>query len=271
MSKRALPKHPTMRYPAQHRLAGLALEAVGVLPNGRPVWPIMGGDGTGEGGEGEPAGDDGKGDDGEKPKPTPPADGKTYTPAELSAAIEKRVGELTRKHEAALEQIKGDAGKSDAQRLEAERDRATEAAKAAQQKAAPRVAQALAQVAAIAAGGRADRAAAIVRQADLDGVAKFDGDDWTIDETKMGEAIGKVLTEYPEWKADEKGDADKDKDKEKPERKLSGGDLGGGGTGALSSDQFAKLDMAGRMKLKAEDPEQYRKLADAEIDARRTR
>lgn len=45
--------HPVRRYPAQHPLAGLALRAVGTLPSGRVVWPIMGGspDGEGDGGD----------------------------------------------------------------------------------------------------------------------------------------------------------------------------------------------------------------------------
>ncbi len=37
---RNLPTHPTKRHP----LTGLPLEAVGILPSGRVVWPIMGGD-----------------------------------------------------------------------------------------------------------------------------------------------------------------------------------------------------------------------------------
>ena len=50
--------HPTRRYPAQHPLAGLALRAVGVLPSGRVVWPIMGGSPDGEGDAGGDTGAD---------------------------------------------------------------------------------------------------------------------------------------------------------------------------------------------------------------------
>lgn len=57
MNTSQAPLHPVLRYPAQHPLAGLALRAVGTLPSGRVVWPIMGGspDGEGAGGAGEGA------------------------------------------------------------------------------------------------------------------------------------------------------------------------------------------------------------------------
>ncbi|MCM0622710.1 hypothetical protein [Nocardioides bruguierae] len=42
MSPTTQPQHPTMRHP----LTGRPLQAVGVLPNGRVVWPILGGDDT---------------------------------------------------------------------------------------------------------------------------------------------------------------------------------------------------------------------------------
>lgn len=209
------------------------------------------------------------------PAPTPPPAGKTYTADQLTQAIEARVGELTRKHQQELEQAKSDATKSDTQRLEAERDRANERAEAAAKKAAPKVAAALAQVAAIAAGGRPDRAEAIVKQADLDGVAKFDGDDFAVDTARLDEAIGKVLEAYPEWKAEAPKEEKKggDQGQEQPgqqQRQRSGTELGGGSTGGeVSLDQFKRMGMAERSKLKAEDPETYRRLADAEIDARR--
>lgn len=214
------------------------------------------------------------------PTPTPPpgttAAGKTYSADELEALIGQRVGELNRKHAAELEQARTDAGKSETQRLEAERDRAVEQSKAAAQKAAPRVASALAQVAAIALGGRPDRAAAIVRQADLDGVAKFDGDEWTVDEEKVKAALGKVLEEYPEWKADAAPVGD-DPAKEPGKTPLpkpaappaSGGDLGGGGSDAVTLDDFKRMSMTERGKLASEKPDEYRRLADAEIDSKK--
>lgn len=58
----ALPTHPSLLHP----LTGLPLRAAGVLPSGRVVWPIMGGDGTaGDANDsGSDAGDAGDGDQG---------------------------------------------------------------------------------------------------------------------------------------------------------------------------------------------------------------
>ena len=223
----------------------------------------------------EQTGDTGSGDTGDKPAPGVET-GPKFTQADIDKAVQARVAAEQRRHEKALEDARADAGRSDTQRLEVERDRAVEASKAAQQKAAPRVAQALAQVAAITNGGRADRAAAIVRVADLDGVAKFDGDDWTVDEGKVAEAIGKVLDEYPEWKVDTtdagKGDEAGKGEGGKPKPPTaSGGDLNGNKGDATTLDEFARLNMGERQKLANEDPETYRRLADAEIDSKRRR
>lgn len=220
--------------------------------------------GTGGDGDGAPAGGDGT------PKPGDET-GPKFTQADIDRAVQTRLADVTRKHEKALEDARADVTRTDTQRLELERDRAVEQGKAAATKAGEKVANALAQVAAIAAGGRADRAAAIVRQADLDGVAKFDGDDFTIDESRLSDAIGKVLTEYPEWKGDAApDDKDKDADKDKPKPPAaSGGDLNGGRTGELTLDEFKGMSMGERGKLAADEPDTYRKLADAEIDGNR--
>lgn len=234
------------------------------------------GDDKGKGGTGS-GGDNGGGDGGGQQ--VPPG---TYTRDDVTRIVEQRVGELTRRHEQALQQAREDAGKSDTARLEAERDRAVERAENAAKKAAPKVAQALAQVAAIAAGGRPDRAAAIVRQADLDGVAKFEGDDFTVDESRMSDAIAKVLDEYPEWKAEGSGDGgnggngdggkggDENGGQQQRRESRSGGDLGGGGSGDVDLATFKRMSMGERGTLRASDPEAYRRLADAEIAERRT-
>lgn len=227
------------------------------------------GDGSGDGkppeGDGKPAGDG-------KPKPGDET-GPKFTQADIDRVVTERMAAEKRRHDRELEQAREDAGKSDTQRIEAERDRYKTQAEQAAQKAAPKVAQALAQVAAIAAGGRADRAAAIVRVADLDGVAKFDGDDFTIDESRLTEAIGKVLTEYPEWKGeapkpDDEGKGDEGDGKPK-HSDSSGGDLNGGRSGELTLDTFKGMTMTERGKLASEKPDEYRRLADAEIDANR--
>lgn len=264
------------------------------VPNPRRMHPMrdpeghpQGGGGTGSGGStGTDDGDKGKGGTGSGGdnggdgggQQVPPG---TYTRDDVTRIVEQRVGELTRRHEQALQQAREDAGKSDTARLEAERDRAVERAESAAKKAAPKVAQALAQVAAIAAGGRPDRAAAIVRQADLDGVAKFEGDDFTVDESRMSDAIAKVLDEYPEWKAEGSGDGgngddgkgkggDENGGQQQRRESRSGGDLGGGGSGDVDLATFKRMSMGERGTLRASDPEAYRRLADAEIAERRT-
>lgn len=243
-------------------------------------WRMDGGDGgTGGDNGGQGGGDNGgtgnagTGDTGTGTGGTDT--GRSFTQADLDRVVTERIAAEKRKHDRELEQARTDAGKSDTQRLEVERDRAVEQGKAASTKAAEKVANALAQVGAIAAGGRPDRAAAIVRQADLDGVAKFDGDDFTIDESRLTDAIGKVLTEYPEWKADA-GDAGKGKGDDAGKGgdeagkgkhgDASGGDLGGGRSGEVTLDAFKRMNMTERGKLAAEDPDAYRRLADAEID-----
>lgn len=247
---------------------GRAVAPLWVAPNGRAFYPIAGGapdddggdGGSGDGGDGggsdDGAGDEGKGGDA----------GQSYTKADLERIINDRLGEATRKHQRELEQARQDATATETEKIELERDRAKDRATNAVAKAAPRVASALAQVAAIAAGGRPDRAAAIVRQADLDDVAAFDGDDWTVDDEKVKAAVGKVLDEYPEWKTDAGTSEDKGGDKGKREDSKSGGDLGGGtGGGDVTLEQFKGMSMGARSELRQNDPEAYRKLADAEI------
>lgn len=294
MSTRHNPKHPTMTYPAQHRLAGLALEAVGVLPSGRPVWPIMGGapepgeggDGGGDnggaggdqggqggtGGAGGQGGDTGSGDD-----------GRTFRQADIDRIVSQRLADQKRAHDREVQQAREDAGKSDTQRIEAERDRAVTRADTAVAKAGPKVAQALAQVAAITAGGRGDRAAAIVRQADLEGVVEFDGDDWTVDTEKVTAAIDKVLGEYPEWKVDtgtggdqggqggtggEGGQGGEQQRGTERHGQQSGGDLKGGSGDGTTLEAFQRMSMGERATLAAQDPEAYRRLSDSEIAER---
>ena len=75
--------HPTKRHP----LTGLPLQAAGVLPNGRIVWPILGGDDTVDPAEpndpAEPAAPTGDPD----PEPSSPGSGDDY--ADLRAIVEE--------------------------------------------------------------------------------------------------------------------------------------------------------------------------------------
>lgn len=59
------------------------------------------------------------------------------------------------------------------------------------------VARTKAEVLTIAEGGRADRTAAIVAQADLSGAIDDDGN---VSEAVVRAAVTKVLESYPEWK-----------------------------------------------------------------------
>jgi len=69
-----LPTHQTLIDPR----TGSPLAAVGLRRDGSPIWPVMGGDGTGDGGDG---GDGGTGGD-------PP---KTFTQAELDKIVSERL------------------------------------------------------------------------------------------------------------------------------------------------------------------------------------
>ncbi|HKY58299.1 MAG TPA: hypothetical protein VJL80_09700 [Aeromicrobium sp.] len=54
MHNTLLPTHPTLLHP----ITGEPLQAIGLRPNGAPLWPIMGGDGTGPDANDDPKDDD---------------------------------------------------------------------------------------------------------------------------------------------------------------------------------------------------------------------
>lgn len=139
----SLPVHPTLVYPQQHRLAGAPLEAVGVV-NGRPIWPIMGGNGAGEdgqnGGAGTGDGDGANGGAGGSNNSggtggTGEGDAGGDPAAKIRALEEEKDRHFRKRQEAEteLEDLRKfkkeaeDKGKTETQRLESERDEAVKA------------------------------------------------------------------------------------------------------------------------------------------------
>lgn len=132
------------------------------------------------------------------PVPTPPAPGeKKFDQAAVDQIIKDRLAVEKVKFDQQLEQLKADAGKTEIEKLTAERDRFKDQAENGGKTAAVGLAKAEAKVAALVAGGRDDRLAKIVAEADLTGAVADDG---TVDEAKVKTAIEKVLTDMPEWK-----------------------------------------------------------------------
>lgn len=146
------------------------------------------------------------------PEPAPPSD-KTFTQAELDAILTKRLAEGDKRWEAKLKDLEENIGKSEVEKLTAERDRYKEQAENGSKAGAENLAKAEAKAVALVAGARDDRLTKVIAEADLAGVV---GDDGTVDETKLKAAIEKVLTDYPEWKKTPGS---------------SGKELGGGGGG----------------------------------------
>ncbi|TFV91397.1 DUF4355 domain-containing protein [Blastococcus sp. CT_GayMR16] len=120
-----------------------------------------------------------------------------FTQADLDRVLQTRLAEEQGKWQKKLDDAAALAGKSETDKLTIERDQAKAAATETTQKAAQRIAQTEAKVAAISAGANPERVTAIVRNADLDSAVK----DGEVDEAAIKAAVEKVLTEYPEWKA----------------------------------------------------------------------
>lgn len=85
----ALPTHATLLHPR----TGMPLQAVGLLPNGRIIWPIMGGDGTEPDANQPPETPPGAG--GDPADPPPPPDAAAWeslfagmTPEDVKAALD---------------------------------------------------------------------------------------------------------------------------------------------------------------------------------------
>jgi len=127
--------------------------------------------------------------------------------------IQDRLAREKTAFEQKLKDLEDNLGKTEVEKLTAERDRFKEQAEAGSKVGGENLAKAEAKVVALVAGARDDRLAKVVAEADLTGVV---GDDGTVDETKLKAAVEKVLTDYPEWKKTPGS---------------SGGELGGGGGG----------------------------------------
>lgn len=132
------------------------------------------------------------------PPADPPVGEKTFTQADLDKLIGERLAKEKVKYDQQIKDLTDNAGKSEVEKLTAERDRYKDQAESGSKSGAERLAKAEAKTAALAAGGRGDRLAKIVAEANLDGVVDDDG---TVDETKLKTAVDKVLTDFPEWKA----------------------------------------------------------------------
>lgn len=171
---------------------------------------------------------------------TPPAApsgdaGKTFTQADLDRIINDRLAKERKTFEQQIEEAKATAGKSDLEaaqiKLQQTEGKLTEVTQAAAQ----RIAKTEAKVAAVTAGAKTDRIAAVIAQADLTDAITDDGD---VDEAKVAAAIEKVLTDFPEWKAETI-----------PGK--SGGELSGGGPGGkptFTRKQIADMSQEERLK-----------------------
>lgn len=218
-------REPTAPILRVHPLSGEAIRPLGRRRDGRPIWPILGasegapegggqggGTGTGappQGGQGAPAGD-GKPPEGDgKPDlaklSVDDLRGHPEFQTEINRVVGERVKREQEKWQQQLEEEKRRAKLPEDQKTQAELEAARQREAEAQEKVAKAwqtVAQTRAQVLAIDAGGRADRAAAIVAQADLTGAVDEDGN---VSDAVVKAAVLKVLGEYPEWKADAQG------------------------------------------------------------------
>lgn len=98
------------------------LQALGVLPSGRIVWPVMGGDGSGDGSGDGGQGDGGQGGDGDSQG----GDTRTFTQADVDRIVADRLRRVQQKY-ADYDQLKEKAAKYDeidqASKTELERER----------------------------------------------------------------------------------------------------------------------------------------------------
>lgn len=193
----ALPIHPTLLHP----LTGQPLQAIGLRRNGNPIWPIMGGDGTGDdandaagdsGGDGKDSGDGdaGKGDD----------DGKTDGADALGDAGKKALDTMKAERKAARDSAASEKARADALQAkldgkEAEHEAAVQKAandKAAIDKANGRILRS--EIKAAAKGVLADPADAY-KFLDLD---KFEvSEDGEVDDDAISDALEDLISKKP--------------------------------------------------------------------------
>lgn len=220
-----LPVHPTLVHPR----TGEPLRAVGVLPSGRVVWPIMGGDGT-EDDANDTNTDDAETDENNEDADEVDADADADENNEEDADKGKPKngpvkpekddqGRLVFKSQADFDAYEAKLRKSSELRgKRSAEDAATEAARVAglsdiekaqeaQQAAETRVTTyqdtvkgMSVQLAALTAGAINDTKTlnAVARLADLSGV---DFNDDVLDQSAVTKAVEAVLTEYPAFKA----------------------------------------------------------------------
>lgn len=137
--------------------------------------------------------------DPQDPPSDPPADPeKKFTQADLDRILGEKLGKEKTKYEAQLKELQESAGKTELEKVTAERDRYKTQAESGTKTAGERLVQAEAKVAAVTLKARPDRVAQVIKQADLAGAV---GDDGEVDDAKVQAAIEKVLADFPEWKA----------------------------------------------------------------------
>lgn len=220
-------------------------------------------DGTGGGGAGGngAAGDGGQGSqtggsdrsqagtgsgEGAAAQGTPPTFTAEQTEA-INAEVARQLGSaIAPKVTAAKTQWEKDLqALADAENATAEeKAQARETAAAAREAAADvTLIKAAASMAAVTAGAKADRVDALLKLADL-GAVTVD-DDGTVDQKSVKSAVDKALADFPEFKA--------------------GATPGTSGSEhhaqTITAEQFAGMGYSERVKLRADNPELYAKLA----------
>lgn len=158
---------------------------------------------------------------------------KAFTQGDLDRILGEKLAKERTKFETQLAEAQANAGKSELERITAERDKFKDQAENGSKAGAENLAKAEAKVIALVAGARDDRLTKVVAEADLTGVVDDDGE---VDETKLKAAIDKVLVDYPEWK-------------KTPGK--SGGELGGGAGGdkpTFTRKQIQDMTPAERVK-----------------------
>ena len=184
------------------------LRAVGVLPSGRVVWPILGGSeppgGVDGGDDGDDGDDDGDDDGGQQqqqaPAYTPPA-----TQEELDKLLAKRVAQVERRYKG-FDEIKAKAeqydtlaaaSQTDQERAVAEAEEA--AYNAAMAKAVPKVVRAEFRAQGLTAG--LDKAQLDALLEDLD-LTRYADDEGEPDEKKIGKKIAALAPRQREERHD---------------------------------------------------------------------
>lgn len=122
----------------------------------------------------------------------------SMTQAELDAMFDKRIGQARKSWEKELGDAAAAANLTKEEQLAAERDAAIKAGDDKITQANQILVNAEARLAAVTAGVKPERAAALLKLADLTDV---DVDNGTVDAKSLKAAIDKAIAEYPEFKA----------------------------------------------------------------------